>query len=84
VAPPPVSTRGSICAFSAVEPVGSFMGTMGELHQVLKFVFRKQLKPVVDRISRWRKRRGPSLFGEQGTVRQGRRQTLRREMVALA
>jgi NADPH:quinone reductase-like Zn-dependent oxidoreductase len=25
------------------------MGTMGELHQVLKFVFRKQLKPVVDR-----------------------------------
>jgi NADPH:quinone reductase-like Zn-dependent oxidoreductase len=29
--------------------LGSFMGTMGELHQVLKFVFRKQLKPVVDR-----------------------------------
>jgi NADPH:quinone reductase-like Zn-dependent oxidoreductase len=28
--------------------LGSFMGTMGELHQVLKFVFRKQLKPVVD------------------------------------
>jgi len=30
--------------------LGSFMGTMGELHQVLKFVFRKQLKPVVDRV----------------------------------
>jgi NADPH:quinone reductase-like Zn-dependent oxidoreductase len=29
---------------------GSFMGSMGELHQVLKFVFRKQLKPVVDRV----------------------------------
>jgi NADPH:quinone reductase-like Zn-dependent oxidoreductase len=26
------------------------MGSMGELHQVLKFVFRKQLKPVVDRV----------------------------------
>ena len=23
---------------------------MGELHQVLKFVFRKQLHPVVDRV----------------------------------
>jgi NADPH:quinone reductase-like Zn-dependent oxidoreductase len=30
--------------------LGSFMGTMGELHQVLKFVFRKQLRPVIDRI----------------------------------
>jgi NADPH:quinone reductase-like Zn-dependent oxidoreductase len=30
--------------------LGSFMGTMGELHQVLKFVFRKQLKPVIDRV----------------------------------
>ena len=30
--------------------LGSFMGTMGELHQVLKFVFRKQLKPVVDSV----------------------------------
>lgn len=29
--------------------LGSFMGTMGELHQVLKFVFRKQLRPVIDR-----------------------------------
>jgi NADPH:quinone reductase-like Zn-dependent oxidoreductase len=28
--------------------LGSFMGTMGELHQVLKFVFRKQLRPVID------------------------------------
>ena len=30
--------------------LGSFMGTMGELHQVLKFIFRKQLRPVVDRV----------------------------------
>ena len=30
--------------------LGSFMGTMGELHTVLKFVFRKQLKPVIDRV----------------------------------
>jgi NADPH:quinone reductase-like Zn-dependent oxidoreductase len=30
--------------------LGSFMGTMGELHQVLKFVFRGQLKPVIDRV----------------------------------
>jgi NADPH:quinone reductase-like Zn-dependent oxidoreductase len=30
--------------------VGSFMGGMGELHQVLKFVFRGQLKPVIDRV----------------------------------
>jgi NADPH:quinone reductase-like Zn-dependent oxidoreductase len=29
--------------------LGSYMGTMGELHQVLKFVFRRQLKPVIDR-----------------------------------
>lgn len=28
--------------------LGSFMGSLGELHQVLKFVFRKQLKPIVD------------------------------------
>jgi NADPH:quinone reductase-like Zn-dependent oxidoreductase len=30
--------------------LGSFMGTMGELHEVLPFVFRKQLKPVIDRV----------------------------------
>jgi NADPH:quinone reductase-like Zn-dependent oxidoreductase len=30
--------------------LGSFMGTVGELHQVLKFIFRKQLRPVVDRV----------------------------------
>ena len=30
--------------------LGSFMGTMGELHRVLQFVFRKQLKPVIDRV----------------------------------
>jgi len=30
--------------------LGSFMGTLGNLHQVLKFVFRKELKPVIDRV----------------------------------
>lgn len=30
--------------------LGSYMGTLGELHKVLKFVFRGQLQPVVDRI----------------------------------
>jgi len=30
--------------------LGSFMGTMGELHAVLKFVFRKELKPVIDKV----------------------------------
>ena len=29
--------------------LGSYMGSMGELHEVLKFVFSGQLKPVVDR-----------------------------------
>jgi len=30
--------------------LGSFMGTMGELHRVLQFVFRGQLKPVIDKV----------------------------------
>jgi NADPH:quinone reductase-like Zn-dependent oxidoreductase len=30
--------------------LGSFMGTLGELHQVLQFVFRGQVKPVIDRV----------------------------------
>jgi len=30
--------------------LGSFMGTLGELHQVLKFVFKKELKPVIDKV----------------------------------
>jgi NADPH:quinone reductase-like Zn-dependent oxidoreductase len=30
--------------------LGSFMGSMGELHEVLKFVFRGQLKPVIDKV----------------------------------
>jgi NADPH:quinone reductase-like Zn-dependent oxidoreductase len=29
--------------------LGSYMGTMGELHQVLKLIFAGKLKPVVDR-----------------------------------
>jgi NADPH:quinone reductase-like Zn-dependent oxidoreductase len=30
--------------------LGSYMGTMGELHEVLKLVFTGHLKPVVDRV----------------------------------
>ncbi|MDQ6704720.1 MAG: zinc-binding dehydrogenase, partial [Acidobacteriota bacterium] len=30
--------------------LGSFMGTMGDLHKVLKFVFRGELKPVIDQV----------------------------------
>ena len=30
--------------------LGSFMGTLGDLHQVLKFVFKKELRPVVDEV----------------------------------
>jgi len=30
--------------------LGSYMGTMGELHEVLKHVFSRTLKPVVDRV----------------------------------
>ncbi|HZQ18487.1 MAG TPA: zinc-binding dehydrogenase [Terriglobales bacterium] len=29
--------------------LGSYMGTMGELHEVLKHVFRGRLKPIIDR-----------------------------------
>lgn len=30
--------------------LGSFMGSMGELHRVLKFVFRGELRAVIDRV----------------------------------
>ena len=30
--------------------LGSYMGTMGELHRVLKFVFQGKLKPVIDKV----------------------------------
>ena len=30
--------------------LGSYMGSMGELHQVLKFIFRKQIRPVIDSV----------------------------------
>ncbi|HTS74838.1 MAG TPA: zinc-binding dehydrogenase [Bryobacteraceae bacterium] len=30
--------------------LGSFMGTLGDLHAVLKFVFRKELRPVIDKV----------------------------------
>jgi NADPH:quinone reductase-like Zn-dependent oxidoreductase len=35
--------------FRQLSLLGSFMGTMGELHQVLKHVFSGKLRPVVDR-----------------------------------
>ena len=30
--------------------LGSYMGSLGELHRVLQFVFRKQVRPVIDRV----------------------------------
>jgi NADPH:quinone reductase-like Zn-dependent oxidoreductase len=30
--------------------LGSYMGTMGDLHEVLKHIFTGKLKPVVDRV----------------------------------
>jgi NADPH:quinone reductase-like Zn-dependent oxidoreductase len=30
--------------------LGSYMGSLGELYDVLPFVFRKQIKPVIDRV----------------------------------
>jgi NADPH:quinone reductase-like Zn-dependent oxidoreductase len=30
--------------------LGSYMGTLGELHRVLRLVFRKELKPVIDSV----------------------------------
>jgi len=30
--------------------LGSYMGTLGELHRVLRFVFRGQLRPVIDTV----------------------------------
>lgn len=32
--------------------LGSFMGTMGELHRALKFVFDGKIRPVIDRVYR--------------------------------
>jgi NADPH:quinone reductase-like Zn-dependent oxidoreductase len=36
--------------FRQQSALGSFMGTLGELHQVLPFVFRGLVKPVIDRV----------------------------------
>jgi NADPH:quinone reductase-like Zn-dependent oxidoreductase len=30
--------------------LGSYMGGLGELHEVLRFVFNKQVRPVIDRV----------------------------------
>src|SRR6202795_393561 len=42
--------------------LGSYMGTMGELHEVLKHVFAGRLKPVVDRVFPLSERGGPQEF----------------------
>ena len=47
------------------------MGTMGELHQVLKFIFRKQLRPVIDRVL--------SAVGDPGGARPDRAERAVRE-----
>ncbi|MCZ2074316.1 MAG: zinc-binding dehydrogenase [Bryobacteraceae bacterium] len=36
--------------FKQQSVLGSFMGPLGDLHRVLRFVFRKQLRPVVDKV----------------------------------
>ncbi len=36
--------------FRQQSALGSFMGTLGELHQVLPFVFRGLVRPVIDRV----------------------------------
>jgi NADPH:quinone reductase-like Zn-dependent oxidoreductase len=30
--------------------LGSFMGTLGDLHRVLQFIFRKKVRPVIDKV----------------------------------
>ena len=46
---------------------------MGELHRVLQFVFRKQLRPVIDRVYPLSETRaGARAAGEQGAVREDR------------
>ena len=53
--------------------LGSYMGTMGELNEVLGHVFAGRLKPVVDRTFPLSEHpRGPRIFGEESNVRQDR------------
>ena len=50
--PPPGTTRNRspVPVQQAVDVLGSYMGTMGELRRVLQLVFRGQLKPVIDSV----------------------------------
>ncbi len=48
--------------------LGSYMGTLGELHQVLKFVFDGTLKPVVDRAFPLREARAAHEHMEQSQM----------------
>ena len=50
---PPGRKSISICGFFSranLSLLGSYMGTMSELHEVLGHVFAGRLKPVIDRI----------------------------------
>ena len=48
--------------------LGSYMGTMGELHEVLKHVFSGRLKPVVDRAFPLREARAAHEYMEQSQM----------------
>lgn len=48
--------------------LGSYMGTMGELHDVLKHVFRGRLKPVVDRTFPLAEARGAHEYMEKSQM----------------
>ena len=48
--------------------LGSYMGTMGELHEVLKHVFSGKLKPVVDRTFALREARAAHEYMEKSSM----------------
>jgi NADPH:quinone reductase-like Zn-dependent oxidoreductase len=48
--------------------LGSYMGTMGELHEVLKHVFSGRLKPVVDRTFPLKEARGAHEYMEKSSM----------------
>ena len=48
--------------------LGSYMGTMGELHEVLKHVFSGKLKPIVDRIFHLKEARAAHQYMESSSM----------------
>ncbi|HKW19248.1 MAG TPA: zinc-binding dehydrogenase [Terriglobales bacterium] len=48
--------------------LGSYMGTMGELHEVLKHVFGGKLKPVVDKVFRLKETRAAHEYMEKSQM----------------